>query len=183
MKILLYVGILILLAIVFIFKQLNLYQSIFTKRGEQSLGLKKITDIPLSGGPNRLDYQSIDYSTQHLYISHLRSSMVHVFDVGKQKVVKDIPLTSSPYGILAVPSLKEVFVGVGSSNQVAVIDENTLKVTKYIQAGKTPDGIAYYPQNREIYVSNENGGTVSVINTQTNEPITDIRIGGDVGNT
>ncbi len=180
-----FAAILVILLLFFV-KQLNIYpslKSIVNKQGASSLGLQQVRDIPLAGGANRLDYQDIDYNTNRLYVSHLGSSMVHVFDLGKQQVIKDISLTSSPYGILTVPSLKEVFVGVGGNNQVAVIDENTLQVTKYIQAGDTPDGIAYYPQTRTIYVSNENGGTVSVINAQTNEHITDIQIGGAVGNT
>src|SRR5579864_1889717 len=86
-----------IILVAILLKQLNLHQSIFSKKGETSLGLTKIIDIPLAGMANRFYYQSIDYSTQHLYISHLGSSMVHVFDLGKQKVIKDILLTSSPY--------------------------------------------------------------------------------------
>jgi len=172
----------VFIVLLLLFKQLNLYQTIFNKKGAHTLGLIKVIDIPLSGGADRLDYQSIDVNTKRLYISHLGSSMVHVFDLQKQKILKDIPLTSSPYGILAVSSLKEVFVGVGGSNQVAVIDENTLAVTKYIKAGKTPDGIAYNASTQKVFVSNENGETVSVIDAKTNEKITDIRIGGAVGN-
>jgi len=178
--------VLFLIILAFVIKQFNFYpslKSIVSQQGAASVALQQVKEIPLSGGANRLDYQSIDLNTQRLYISHLGSNMVHVFDMQKQKIIKDIPLTSSPYGILAVLSLKEVFVSVGGNKQVAVIDENTLQVTKYIPTGKIPDGIAYYPQNREIYVSNENGGTVSVIDTQTNEQVTDIPIGAAVGNT
>lgn len=169
----------------FTVKKLNLFPSITSFIGQQglaSMGLQQVKDIPLTGGANRLDYQSIDVNTQRLYISHLGSNMVHVFDIQKQKIIKDIPLTSSPYGILAVPSLSEVFVGVGGNNQVAVIGENTLNVTKYIPAGETPDGIAYNASTQKVFVSNENGGTVSVIDAKTNEKITDIPIGESVGN-
>ncbi len=182
-----FVGIstIIVILLFFFIKQFNLYpslKSIVNKQGASSLGLQEVKNIPLAGDANRLDYQSIDYSTNRLYISHLGSNMVHVFDLGKQQVIKNIPLNGSPYGILAVPSLKEVFVSIGNSSQVAVINENALQVTKYIQAGNTPDGIAYNPQTKEIFVSNENGGTVSVINAQTDKHVTDIPIGGSVGN-
>src|SRR5436189_1797365 len=143
-KVFLIIAVAIIMLVFFFVKQLNIYssiKSIVSKQGASSVGLQHIRDIPLSGGANRLDYQSIDYSTNRLYISHLGSSMVHVFDLGKQKVIQDIPLAASPYGILAVSGLKEVFVGVGGNNKVAVIDERTLQVTKYIQAGKTPDGL------------------------------------------
>lgn len=169
----------------FAIQQLHLYptlKSFISNPGTTPLGLQLIKDIPLYGGANRLDYQSIDYATNKLYISHLGSSMVHIYDLGKQKVIKDISLTGSPYGILAVPSIKTVYVGVGGSNQVAVIDENTLQVTKYIQAGETPDGLAYNAQTQKVFVSNENGGTVSVIDAKAIERIAEIPIGGAVGN-
>jgi len=145
--------------------------------------LHLVKDIPLTGGANRLDYQTIDPTTNKLYISHLGSRMVHVIDLKTQKLVKDIPLTASPYGILAIPVVKEVYVGVGGNDQVAVIDEKTLSVKQYIDGGKTPDGIAYSPPTNKIFVSNENGGTVSVIDGKRKKRIADIRVGGSVGNT
>jgi YVTN family beta-propeller protein len=177
----------VLFCLVFFFAiQQNIYPSLInigTRPHPSSLKLQHVQDIPLSGGADRLDYQSIDDKTNKLYISHLGSNVVHVFDLREQKIMKDIPLTSNPYGILAVPLLKEVFVSIGGKNQLAVIDENTLEVIKYISVGNTPDGIAYDPATKEIYVSNENGGTVSVISTKTNKRVVDIPIGGAVGNT
>jgi len=154
-----------------------------TNKSLAALGLKFVKDIPLSGGANRWDYQSINYENNRLYISHLGSSMVTVFDLETEKILKDIPLASSPYGILAVPIFKKVFVGVGGNNQVAVIDEYSLKVITYIQAGDTPDGVAYASNVEKIFISNENSGTVTVIDGKTNEKIEDIPVGGSVGNT
>src|SRR4051812_36764481 len=112
----------LLLCIVVTIKKLNLYPSITSIVRNQDTSrsvLKQIADIPLTGGANRLDYQSIDKKTNRLYISHLGSNMVHVFDLTKQKMLADIPLSASPYGILAIPSLKKVYVGIGGNNQVA----------------------------------------------------------------
>jgi len=151
MKKLLIIFILLFLFVFFFLKQINIFLSLFSDVGNQGvskLGLHEVKDVLLSGSANRLDYQSIDTNTHKLYISHLGSNRIHVFDLTTQKVIKDIVLSGSPYGILAVPSLKDVYVGVGGSNQVAVIDENSLKVTKYIQAGDTPDGLAYNSQTK-----------------------------------
>ncbi len=153
------------------------------KANTKALGLKTVLDIPLSGNTDRLDYQSINYDNQRLYISHLGSSLVHVFDLTNQKVLADISGLSNPYGILAVPSLKKVYVSEGGGGAVAVIDENSLKVVKHIKAGTTPDGIAYDPNTNKIFVTNENSGNVTVINAVTDERIEDISVGGGVGNT
>src|SRR5947207_13906593 len=108
--------------LLFVFVLIGIFLSIAIQK--QKVSLQIVKDIPLTGRANRLDYQSIDSTTNRLYISHLGSNMVHIFDLRKQKVIKDIPLTASPYGILAIPILKEVFVGVGGNSQVARIDGN-----------------------------------------------------------
>lgn len=153
------------------------------KKSIQALELKTITDTPLSGGTNSWDYQSINYDNNRLYISHLGSKKVTVFDLKAQKVIKDIDLTASPYGIFAIPELHTVYVGVGGNNSVAVIDENTLEVTKYIQAGDTPDGLDYDPNTNKVFVTNEHSGTVTVIDVSKKERVEDISVGGSVGNT
>lgn len=137
----------------------------------------------MSGGTDRWDYQSINYDTNRLYISHLGSSIVTVFDLKTQQVITDIPDIPRPFGILAVPSLKTVYVSAAGKNQVGVIDETTLKVIKYIQAGTTPDGIAFDPNTNKVFVSNENSGTITVIDAKKNERLEDITVGGAVGNT
>src|SRR5262245_20537204 len=48
-----------------------------------NLPLKVLADIPLSGGPTRLDYQSLDSVTGRLYVAHLGSDLMTVFDVNK----------------------------------------------------------------------------------------------------
>jgi len=154
-----------------------------TSRVSPTVSLRAIADIPMSGGTNRWDYQSINYDNDRLYISHLGSSIVTVFDLKSQQVIADIPGIPRPFGILVVPNLKTVYVSAAGQNQVGVIDENTLKATKYIQAGTTPDGIAYDPNTNKIFVSNENSGTITVIDAKTNERLEDITIGGRVGNT
>jgi len=119
MKKLLIIFILLFLFVFFFLKQINIFFSLFSDVGNQGvskLGLHEVKDVLLSGSANRLDYQSIDTNTHKLYISHLGSNRIHVFDLTTQKVIKDIALSGSPYGILAVPSLKDVYVGVGSSN-------------------------------------------------------------------
>lgn len=147
------------------------------------LELEHLVDIPMNGGTNRWDYQSINYENNRLYISHLGSNLVTVFDLKSQKIIKDIPVAAALYGILVVPQLKTVYVGIGGNNQVAVIDEKSLQVTKYIRAGETPDGLAYDPNTNKVFVTNENGGTVTVINAITNGYVQDISVGGSVGNT
>src|SRR5690242_5786989 len=58
--------------------------------GADSLPLRVLTDVPLTAGTARFDYQSFDSSTGRLYIAHLGSDLMTVFDVNKQSVVSDV---------------------------------------------------------------------------------------------
>src|SRR5689334_5364561 len=45
-----------------------------------TLPLKVVADVPLSGGTTRLDYQSLDSASGRLYIAHLGSDLMTVFE-------------------------------------------------------------------------------------------------------
>lgn len=152
-----------------------------TANGQSSLNTVK--DIPLPGGANRFDYQSIDQVNRRLYISHMNSNAVIVFDLDKQSVVADIKGISRPTGILAVPETGKVYVSASRANEVVVIDEHSLKVIDRIPSGTFPDGIAYDPDTKRIYISDERGKEVTVIDARTDRFITNIEMGGEVGNT
>src|SRR5262245_41741417 len=64
--------------------------------------LRTLADIPLTGGATRLDYQSLDSATGRLYIAHLGSDLMTVFDVNKQIVVGDVRDLKRVHGVLAV---------------------------------------------------------------------------------
>src|SRR6185369_13102706 len=46
-----------------------------------SLPLRVVADVPLTGGTTRFDYQSIDTASGRLYIAHLGSDLMTVFDI------------------------------------------------------------------------------------------------------
>jgi YVTN family beta-propeller protein len=145
--------------------------------------LKIVKDIPMPGGANRFDYQSINPANRRLYISHMNSGAVIVFDLDAQKVIANIEHISRPTGILAVPESGKVYVSASHANEVVVIDEHTLKIASRIPTGSFPDGVAYDPVHKRIYVSDEHGKQVTVIDAQSDRQITNIEMGGEVGNT
>ena len=67
------------------------------------LPLRTLSDVPLTGGATRLDYQSLDSDGGRLYIAHLGSDLMTVFDVNKQTVVGDVKDLKRVHGVLAVP--------------------------------------------------------------------------------
>src|ERR1044072_6715646 len=69
-----------------------------------SLPLRVLADGPLTGGTTRFDYQSLDSSSGRLYIAHLGSDLMTVFDINKQAVIGDVKDLKRVHGVLAVPA-------------------------------------------------------------------------------
>jgi YVTN family beta-propeller protein len=148
-----------------------------------SLPLRQVADIPLTGTASRLDYQSFDASSGRLYIAHLGADMMTVFDTKTQKVVGDVQDLKHVHGVLAVPELHNIYASATGTNELAVIDDQTLKITARIPAGDYPDGIAYAGKEKKLYVSDKRGKTDTVIDANTNKVIATISLKAEVGNT
>jgi len=148
-----------------------------------TLPLRTLSDVALSGGPTRLDYQSLDSASGRLYIAHLGSDLMTVFDVNKQTIVGDVKDLKRVHGVLAVPELHRVYASATGTNELAVIDDQTLQIVARVPAGDYPDGVAYASKANKIYVSDLHGKTDTVIDAKTNERLTTIPLGGGAGNT
>ena len=159
-------------------------QAVTTESGENSgsLPLRVLTDVPLAGGTTRFDYQSLDSASGRLYIAHLGSDLMTVFDVNKQTVVGDVKDLKRVHGVLAVPELHRVYASATGTNELAVIDDQSLGVVARVPAGDYPDGIAYASKANKIYVSDLHGKTDTVIDGKTNQRLTTISLGGGAGN-
>lgn len=147
-----------------------------------ALPLKVLTDVPLNGGTTRFDYQSLDSASGRLYIAHLGSDLMTVFDVNKQTVIGDVKDLKRVHGVLAVPDLHRVYASATGTNELAVIDDQNLSIVARIPAGDYPDGIAYAAKENKIYVSDLHGKTDTVIDAKTNQRVTTIALGGGAGN-
>jgi len=145
-----------------------------------SLPLRLLTDVPLTGGTTRFDYQSLDNG--RLYIAHLGSDLMTVFDIDKQSVVGDVKDLKRVHGVLAVPALHRIYASATGTNELAVIDDQSLSILARVPAGDYPDGIAYASKANKIYVSDLHGKTDTVIDAKTNQRVTTIALGGGAGN-
>lgn len=145
--------------------------------------LERVADIPLPGPAVRYDYQSIDTTTNRLYISHMNAGQLVVFDLATRTVedtVGDLPRTT---GVWSVPALGKVYCSVPGHHHVAILDARTLRVEARVGNIGFPDGIAYAPDAKKVYVSDESGASEVVIDGPTNRVVARIPLGGEAGNT
>lgn len=145
--------------------------------------LTPVADIPLSGRTARFDYQSLDTAANRLYIAHMRSDQLIVFDTKRRTEIATIEDMPGATGVWAVPELHRVYVSVTGHHHVAVLDDRTMKVVARIGDIAFPDGIAYAPRQRKIYVSDERRGRELVIDASGDRVRRNIEVGGEAGNT
>lgn len=148
-----------------------------------NLPLRVLADVQLSGGTTRFDYQSLDSSSGRLYIAHLGSDLMTVFDVNKQAVIGDVNDIKRVHGVLAEidPSSDQVVAGYpftgckGShgllidserrlafaacedNSKLVVFDLESKTATATLAVGADPDVLAFDAGLRRLYVSAESG--------------------------
>ena len=154
-----------------------------TKTSSSRSPLKTVADIPLPGPAVRFDYQSLDPTTNRLYIAHMNADHLVVFDTAARKVVANIGGFTRVHGVLAVPEIERLFASVTGDHEVAAVDTQTLRTVAKVGPINYPDGIAFAPGPKRVFVSDEHGNTDAVIDAQTNSLIKKIDLGGGAGNT
>ena len=145
--------------------------------------LEHVADVRLPGPASRFDYQSIDTTTDRLYVSHMGAGAMLVVDLRSRTVVGTVGDLPRMTGVCAVPTLGKVYASVPGHHHVAVIDARTLRVVARVGRPGFPDGIAYAPSARKIYVSDESGGSEVVIDGIRDRVVRTIPLGGEAGNT
>jgi YVTN family beta-propeller protein len=148
---------------------------------ESDLALEQIADIPLAGGPNRFDYQSLDPTTGLLYLTHSASNLVTIFDTVNRKIVADIPGIADPHDVAVASDLGRVFVTSATDNLVAVVDAHRHTILARIPVGKAPDGLVYDPAQHKVFVADEDGQNDAVIDARSERRIAEIPLGGIAG--
>lgn len=144
------------------------------------LPLTQTARIPLSGASNRFDYLSVDPASRRLYIAHMDSGELLVFDLARGRVIHTIK-APGVHGVIAVPQLGRVFASATDDHEVLTLDAKTAKVIAHAPAGDYPDGLTYAANVKHVFVSDEAGGVETVINS-SGRRIATIALGGGAGN-
>jgi DNA-binding beta-propeller fold protein YncE len=151
--------------------------------GHGAFLLKTVAEIPVPGPAVRFDYQSLDTTTDRLYVAHMDAGTLLVVDVKNQRVVADLNGFPGVHGVWVVPELGRLYASVTGRQQVAVVDLRDMSVMARVGGIDYPDGIAYAPNVRRIYVSDEHGGQDVAIDVFADTLVRRIQLGGEAGNT
>ena len=125
-----------------------------------------ISDIPAGAKPNSVAIGSRGYRAYAVDYGRSREGRLHIIDMRERKVVGNIKLGISPFGIVVSPTREHVFVLMGGENEVWVVDPDKEAVINKIPVGEGPDGIAITPDGKRVFVANSRSNDLSVIDTQ-----------------
>lgn len=143
--------------------------------------LRPVADIPLPGNPTRFEGQSFDPTKNQLYIAHSGDGELIMIDAKARRLVANLPNFPGCTGVLVVPELQSVFVGVPGRDEIAIMNTASLKVTR-IPDGEFPDGMAWASDLGKLYVTDRRGPNATVIDMRMNQRVTTIDLGGEIGN-
>jgi len=142
-----------------------------------------VADVPLPGSASRFDYQSLEPRAGRLFISHMGSGQLVVFDVRTGRVTANLNGFPTVTGVLAVPAEHRAYASATGDHAVVVVDDSTFQIVARVPGPRFPDGIAYAPAERRVFVSDESGRRDVVIDATTNTVVGQIELGGEAGNT
>ncbi|NOY78932.1 MAG: hypothetical protein GXO76_13800 [Calditrichaeota bacterium] len=125
---------------------------------------EKVDGIPAVGGssPN-----SVVATNDHVYVSNGNNDLISVIDIKTNTIVREIPLTLSPYlkglrgtlpfGLALNPDGTRLFVAEAGINAVAVVSTQSDRVLGHLPAAWFPSKVAVSPDGKTLYVINAKG--------------------------
>ncbi|WP_040809201.1 YncE family protein [Nocardia concava] len=146
------------------------------------LPLRKVAEVPLTGGASRFDYASLDSGRGLMFLAHMGAGEIVEVDIRAHSVVRTIPDTPDVHGVLVVPDKHRVYATVTGRDQLVALDEDTGAVLFTAPTGKYPDGMAFDPIRNAVWTTNERAGSETVIDADTGNVRNTITLGGEVGN-
>lgn len=125
---------------------------------------------PLQSGLQRVDAKNVapvldeivEDVANYIYITN--SANVSVINTDRNRLIKDILLESTGYGIEYCPSNRKIYVGTASS--VDILNPMTARIVNTITGLEGNRSLKYCPTNNKIYVGTNFG--VKVIDPTTN---------------
>jgi len=142
--------------------------------------LNDVGDLPLPGKPTRFEGQSFDPTNNRLYIAHNGDGELIMVDTSTKRVIANIPNFPGCSGVLAVPEMQSVFVGVPGRDEVVMMNTGSLKVTR-AAGGESPNSLVWASGIGKVYVSDRRDTKATIIDIRMNNRVTTLDLGGEMG--
>src|SRR6267142_1924703 len=137
----------------------------------ETVPLKLIQTIPLTGVKGRFDHFAIDTTGDRLFVAALGNNSLEVIDLAAGKRIQSVPGMSKPTGVLYLPEAK----------QVAVVDREKRAVIATWAMDKFQANLpmALDEANHRLFIGCRKPIRLVVLDTDTGKSVTDLAISGD----
>jgi YVTN family beta-propeller protein len=105
----------------------------------------------------------VDEKRQLLYAVTTEDHSLYIYNLKKEKTVRQLSLGGEGYTCLLSPDGEELYVSCWGCDQVAVLDTRKQKFTAFIPVGDNPNDMCLTRDGRYLFVANSNDNSVSVI--------------------
>ena len=146
------------------------------------LPLRRVAEIPLTGGPVRFDYAALDAGRGLMFIAHMGAGELVEVDVRAHTVVRTLSDLPDVHGVIVVPEKRRIYATATGRNQLVAVDEDSGTVIFTAPTDDYPDGLAYDPVRNSVWTTNERAGSETVIDADTGRVRVTVPLGGEVGN-
>jgi len=129
--------------------------------------------FPIKSMPSHLAFSP---DSRNVYVSLQGSNRLAMIDLTRLAVVWDVPVGSTPAGVLW--NRGHVLVADMGADYVAEVDPADGKVIRRIRTGNGAHQLFSSPDGKLIYVNNRVGGTITVLDAVTLESVRTYRVPG-----
>jgi DNA-binding beta-propeller fold protein YncE len=115
--------------------------------------LELVQTIDLKGKPGGLDHVALDTKRDRLLLANKANNTLDVIDLKSGKIVEQKPNQTAIQGVVYVPELDRIFVGLGSNGLCNAFDAENYKALKTIKFKDDADNVRYNPAKGVVYVA------------------------------
>lgn len=126
----------------------------------------------LDGLPSHLTF---DAESKTVYVTLQQSGRLAAFDLETQALKWNVPVGSTPAGVVMLPDNKRLLVALTGEDGIVVVDPKDGAVTGRLQTGKGAHNFWPKGDGKHYFLSNRVEGTVSLIDTTG-----DMRVVGNI---
>ena len=136
--------------------------------------------------PGDFDHFAIDLAGNRLFLTAEENSVVEVFDLKTNKLMRTIRDVDTPHSMLYLPEAKQLWVVCGGDGKLKIFNAETFALAETIQLTEGADSSIYDAGKHLFYVVT--GGDdaklayslISIVDTSTHKHVGDIKV--DSGN-
>ncbi|MCU1263274.1 MAG: beta-propeller repeat protein [Bryobacterales bacterium] len=116
-------------------------------------------------------------SSVHIYVANSDDNKISVIDPAADKVVREIPVSPNPHGIVPSPDGGRFYVSSESKDLLDVVDRKNSTIIRRIPLGTRPNNVAITADGKRVYICIRGESWVDIVDTVSLEKVKSVPVG------